>query len=263
MTGQPHESVVFDRAVDYYDQTRGYPPGVADQIAATIARAGSLTPNSRVLEAGVGTGRVALPLAPLVGRYFGIDLSRAMISRLLAKRTDEALYVAEADAGRLPFAARAFDAIIAVHIFHLIPTWRAVLDDMRRVLRPGGVLLHAGDGLNRAFEVLWNVWQPYAAPDEAAAGIPFDRQHNSIIEAGWEQVGEVGRHTFQVSRTPAGYLAGVQRRIWSSMWRMTDEEHRNAVSAVEAAIAEHYPDAEQPRTFEQTFEVKVYRPVAN
>ena len=46
MTG----SVSFDRAADIYDETRGFPPGIAAHVGALLRDAGHLTPESRVLD---------------------------------------------------------------------------------------------------------------------------------------------------------------------------------------------------------------------
>src|SRR5215218_7987283 len=97
------QSIAFDRAADYYDQTRAFPPGDEKRAAALLARAGGFTTADHVLEIGVGTGRIALPLAPHVGAIFGIDLSLPMMQRLASKRTGEAIYLTHADATRLPF----------------------------------------------------------------------------------------------------------------------------------------------------------------
>lgn len=83
------ESVAFDRAADYYDATRAFPSGVEQEAAAAIVRAGKLTNSSRVLEIGIGTGRIALPLARHVGEIYGIDLSRPMLLRLRTKQQNE------------------------------------------------------------------------------------------------------------------------------------------------------------------------------
>ena len=64
----PKDSVAFDRAAGYYDNTRGFPAGVEGEIGALMAQAGDLSSASRVLEIGVGTGRIALPVAPHRGQ---------------------------------------------------------------------------------------------------------------------------------------------------------------------------------------------------
>lgn len=134
--------VSFDRAASYYDATRGFPAGVENQVAEMIAETGQLTPTSRVLEIGVGTGRIALPLANHVGGMYGIDIAPEMLNILRQKQQNEPLYVTWGDASRLPFPDHSFDAAVDVHVFHLIPTWREVLTELQRVLKPNAQLLH-------------------------------------------------------------------------------------------------------------------------
>src|SRR5262245_32739176 len=114
-------SVSFDRAAEYYDQTRGFPPGVENPATALFMKAGNLTSHSRVLEIGVGTGRIALPLVSQVGSFFGIDISPAMMHRLRSKPGGEKIALIQGDALHLPFADASLDAVVAVHVFHLIP----------------------------------------------------------------------------------------------------------------------------------------------
>lgn len=79
------QAVNFDRAAAFYDETRGFPIGVERQVAQLITKTAGLTPESRVLEIGIGTGRIARPLAQYVRGIVGVDLSRAMLQRLLAQ----------------------------------------------------------------------------------------------------------------------------------------------------------------------------------
>src|SRR6185436_14302081 len=106
------QSIVFDRAATYYDDTRGFPPGVEQDVAKTIVRVGTLTPTSRVLEVGIGTGRIALPLAKHIGAVYGLDLSHPMMLRLQEKQTDETIYLIQGDATHLPYANHSFDAAV-------------------------------------------------------------------------------------------------------------------------------------------------------
>jgi SAM-dependent methyltransferase len=67
-----------------YDTSEGemFDPMVIDTAVGVLAE---LAPGGRALEFGIGTGRIALPLARRGLRVHGIDLSRAMVARLLAK----------------------------------------------------------------------------------------------------------------------------------------------------------------------------------
>src|SRR5215472_17237807 len=55
--------VGFDRAASFYDATRGLPTGVPEQVRDQIVRRTGAGQNTRFLEIGVGTGRIALPFA--------------------------------------------------------------------------------------------------------------------------------------------------------------------------------------------------------
>ena len=77
--------ISFDRAVDYYDATRGYPPGVAERLRNAIIAALELSQSAQILEAGVGTGRIAIPFIEAGYFYAGVDLSRRMMGQLRRK----------------------------------------------------------------------------------------------------------------------------------------------------------------------------------
>ncbi len=136
-------SIVFDRAINYYDQTRALPPAVADKPIEALIQETACKPGDRVLEVGVGTGRIALPLAGKIGRVIGIDLSFAMMNVLRDKlaSNNPAIDLAQADVLHLPFPDNSIDVIYAVHLFHLVKGWENGIAEARRVLKPGGHLL--------------------------------------------------------------------------------------------------------------------------
>jgi SAM-dependent methyltransferase len=75
-------------------------PGAADAAAGFLAELAGRTARSghgRALEFGIGTGRIALPLAHRGVEVHGIDLSEAMVARLLAKPGGDAIGVTIGD----------------------------------------------------------------------------------------------------------------------------------------------------------------------
>lgn len=86
----------------------------------------------RCLEVGAGNGA----FQHMVSDYTGIDITSAT-SHLF----DQPFYVASATA--LPFSDSSFDAIWSLAVLEHIPEPQRALDEIRRVLRPGGVLLLA------------------------------------------------------------------------------------------------------------------------
>jgi septum formation protein len=119
-----------------YDDTRG---GAARAQAAAEAVHELLPPDAnRVLELAAGTGSVGAELVALGNLVHGFDLSTAMLQHAKVRLPG---HVAAADATRLPVADRRTDAVIAIWLLHLLDDSAAILAEVARVLRPGGVFL--------------------------------------------------------------------------------------------------------------------------
>jgi SAM-dependent methyltransferase len=254
-------SVVFDRAAGYYDATRGFPPGVEGRVAELFAQAGALGPASRVLEIGVGTGRIALPLAARVGTYAGADLSAPMLGQLVAKRGALPIHLVRADATRLPFAGGGFDAVIAVHVFHLIPGWREVLAGAARLLRPGGLLLHGADDNSRDFAS--KRWRERFSgqPGAENVGVARGQLERFPEDEGWLPAG-VHRVAFSRRIRPREIVALLAGRCWSLAWRLSDEELAAAVEDLRETLLAEVGDMEREIEIETGFWVRAYRPPA-
>jgi ubiquinone/menaquinone biosynthesis C-methylase UbiE len=253
-------SVVFDRAADYYDRTRGFPPGVEDDAVALVAGAGGFTSRSRVIEVGIGTGRIALPLARHVGAIYGIDLSRPMLDRLVSKQQGKRVYPLMGDATHLPFPDQAFDGAVAVHFFHLVPTWADVLRELARVLRPNAPLVHSWNERD-ADERFDRVWQYTTGKERGAErGVPFAKKRTFLQESGWTPIGEEQIFRYTIYKAPQQYLDNLRDRLWSRTWTMSDEELNEGVAKVQAYIAENYADPTVPQPVQAGFHVQAYLP---
>jgi ubiquinone/menaquinone biosynthesis C-methylase UbiE len=95
-----------------------------------------------VLEVAVGTG-LNLPLYPQDVTLTGIDLSDRMldIARARAEQIGRAVTLQQADAHALPFADASFDTVVCTFGLCAIPDIDAAVDEMVRVLPPGGRLI--------------------------------------------------------------------------------------------------------------------------
>lgn len=128
----------YDRASGNYD--RGEPLQrfvIGDVRARLCGRA-----EGRVLEVAVGTGQ-NLEHYPSGVELTGVDLSTGMLARARARAAGLGLRaeLAEGDAQNLAFGDRAFDTVLCAMALCTIPDQRRALAEMRRVLRPGGLLL--------------------------------------------------------------------------------------------------------------------------
>lgn len=137
--------ISFDRVSDIYDATRGFPPGISEQITDFILNLVSATPETKFYETGIGTGRIAVPIAKRGYSYTGIDVSEKMLAELHQKLegVSHKLTAIQGDATALPFEENSFDVALTVHVFHLISNWKEALAEIRRVLKSGGIYLYS------------------------------------------------------------------------------------------------------------------------
>jgi phosphatidylethanolamine/phosphatidyl-N-methylethanolamine N-methyltransferase len=172
----------YARWARIYDRAFGVISAPARRRAITALNA---LPDGRVLEVGVGTG-LALPHYRPGLRVVGIDLSPEMLARARAKverdRLDhvEALIEMDAEAMELPDAS--FDAAVAMFVASVVPNPRRMMAEMRRVVRPGGVILlvnHflAPPGIRRGIERMM-------APFSRALGWHPDFAMEALLSAG-------------------------------------------------------------------------------
>lgn len=134
-----------DRFADVYDDWYGDVTDVAactEHLAALVARLGG----GPVLELGIGSGRLALPLARRGVEVHGVDASAAMLERLQAKPGAATVTATLGDMATLdlddppPFAV----VFAAFNTFFNLPSEAAQLQCLRRagqLLRPGGAVV--------------------------------------------------------------------------------------------------------------------------
>lgn len=108
---------------------------LVDILDARLGGAGRV----ELLDVGCGIANAHKQLVNRVGKLSGIDVSSESIA--LARQNNPGIQYDLFDGTHLPFADRSYSAAFAVNVFHHVPIAQrpALVDDIRRVLRPGGL----------------------------------------------------------------------------------------------------------------------------
>jgi ubiquinone/menaquinone biosynthesis C-methylase UbiE len=140
-------TLMYDWSAKAYERIKQYRSGDEQWfLGIPLARSLELIPAPLVLDVATGTGRLPRALLrqpPFEGRVIGLDLSRRMLAEAVdrtAQFADRLTYIWQ-DARNLPFDDDTFDAVTCLEALEFTPDPQAVLAELVRVLRPGGVLL--------------------------------------------------------------------------------------------------------------------------
>ena len=126
----------YDDFAGWYENKRskGY-HALIDRLELDIIR--PLAVERDVLEVGCGTGLIMKELQGQVKSIQGIDISEQMLEKARARGLDVCQGIAE----KLPWSENSFDLVYSVKVLSHVENIREALNEMNRVLRPGGYLV--------------------------------------------------------------------------------------------------------------------------
>lgn len=255
----------FDRVADIYDATRSLPPQVSEQIADGIFASVGAGPDTCFLEPGIGTGRMALPLARLGLTYTGIDISDGMMEQLRAKASSESLNIRleHGDVTDLPFPDASFDVVLIAHLLHLVPEWRKALADIWRVTVPGGHVVMAGNHHvpDDPGDAIRRQWHEYAremdAPLRPSYGTWNAVNAELTTQGCYTAVYRVAE--WDTEFVPAELIEKQRSRMFSHSWDLPDETLQAVHDKLLGWAHERYGDLERSLVEHQEFWISVSR----
>ncbi|MEO6394769.1 MAG: methyltransferase domain-containing protein [Devosia sp.] len=124
---------------DGYEQLMGR---WSQRLAPLFLDFAGLEPGEAVLDVGCGTGSLTFELAKRADlrEIRAIDYAPAFVEAARHRNTDPRVTIEQADATALPFADGAFDRAMALLVLHFVPDAGRAIAEMRRVVRPKGVV---------------------------------------------------------------------------------------------------------------------------
>lgn len=248
------DSVSFDRAVEYYDKTRALPDEATTRLVELAAAELS---GRRTLEIGAGTGRIAVPLRARGVEVIGLDLSRPMLERLVAKNAD--VPVLQGDATRLPLGDSSVGAVVCVHVLHLIREWRRAFDEVARVLEPGGVALVDTGGWHRdSRSQLEERFSEAAGIDEPFIGATNGEEvdEHAATRGMTVRLLDAVATTYEISW--GEIIHRLREGLYSFTWRTDEATRHRAADEVMRWAADEFGDLDEPRQLDLKVQWRAY-----
>jgi ubiquinone/menaquinone biosynthesis C-methylase UbiE len=260
MTSSYH-AISFNTVAPRYNQINALPEAAAATLGEALAAL--VPPGAPALDMGCGAGRVAIPAAAAGLPVVGVDLEGAMLREALTSATALPFTAARGTITRLPFAGASFNAVLSINVLHLVPEWRAVLDEAVRVLRPGGLFIQGRDWLDpdscagllrsKLREVVMSL-EPGLRPTAAASP--------AVLAAALSELGGVTEPELAAARwdapiSPAELLRQMAARAYNETWMLGDELLGAAMARLEAWAAETWSELEQAQPVERRFHLIV------
>jgi SAM-dependent methyltransferase len=217
-------AISFDRVAERYDSTRGLPDEVMKVVIAAFEKI--MSRDTLVLDAGVGTGRFALPLQERGFEVVGLDVASKM---LLKAREKGVQNLCRGDLCSLPFMDSSFQFTMSVHVLHLIKNWRCALSEIGRVTTDEFLSILSLKENSPAQEVR-------KVYEEACGQLGYEVRHVGMRERELPDILHpdsykdiiVYEHTMDVE----SLVEGFQERLFSNLWSVPEDIHEQAMEVV-------------------------------
>lgn len=252
-------SVPFDRAVEYYDRTRGLSDEASREMVALLSA--ELGGRGRCLEIGVGTGLVALPLAEAGVPMVGVDLSAPMLGKLVEKAGGRAPFpLVRADATALPFADDVFGAAVVRHLLHLIPAWERAIAELARVIRRGGTALVATGDIPSAWREVTEHFVARVGHEPFARGL--DLRELARLDDALALHGGVPRNLPEIpdrmQQSLDTFIDQMADGLHSWTWEVDEPTRREAAAEVRRWALERFGTLDPPEARDVAIEWRAY-----
>lgn len=259
----------YNQIASIYDATRPLPARISRQVADSILDLVAATSQTKFLEPGIGTGRMALPIIQRGYDYTGVDISREMMDQLPRKLggLPDNLTLVQADAANLPFSDRSFDVVLTTHILHCLPDWQQGLSEIRRVLKPTGYYL-AWENLQtdhqREFESHLRRLLAQRQPESQELVFtqkpiqqPFGDGLKQALIAQGATVKTITAARWQIEQTVGELLSIYQSRAFGLCWTVPEPVFLEVMDAFRVWCQQHYGSEEVVLASEATFDLTV------
>jgi SAM-dependent methyltransferase len=238
------------RPPEAYARSRAFPPEAERLIGESLSTL--LSPQSRVVDLGAGTGRMAHLLLARGFSVWAVDRSVEMLRYLRAHRPSSAgrLQPIQADIERLPLASGWADAVLSVHVLHLVTDAEGALAEASRLLHPQGLFLlgwtdHDPDDPSQRIHERWKTILAGRGLGHPGRLAWIERADAWLRDRFVAQVTVVAAHWAR-QRAPRAQLDTISDRLHPYFIRIPDDTYRSAFAQLEAWSAAEFPSLDRP-----------------
>jgi SAM-dependent methyltransferase len=238
------------RDAERYEQLMGR---WSRRLAPSLIRFGGLGDGDRVLDMGCGTGSLSFALSEFanVASASGIDLTESYVAAARVRNSDPRFTFDVGDERALPYPNASFDRAFSLLVLHFIPDARRAVEEMCRVVRPGGSVTAAvwdDYGGQLSARIIWDIagvldptlerplFRPLNGPGEMAA-LWRDLGLRDV-----EQVGLLTHMEFQSFEDYWAPFAGGEGPHGQYVVRLPDEQRDALREHVRRAYVANRPD---------------------
>ncbi len=207
---------LFDRLAPGYDELLPFFSSFGREIVAVLDPA----PASELLDVGAGRGAVSAAAVSSGCRVTAVDAAPHMVELLWREHPDVVARVMHAES--LDFPTDSFDIAVGAFVIHLVDNPAAALSEVRRVLRPGGVVAVTMPGpyedggrwdrfnaLVAEYEARVSTGEPFGRPLDVAVALRaagFVDVHEEHVEMHLPVESPLRLWDFQMSHGFAGFV---------------------------------------------------------
>lgn len=206
-----------------YARNRDLHPGV---LRALIA-GGEITPTSRVLEVGCGTGNYVNALQGAGCARWGIDPSEQMLG--WARRRSREVAFQQGAAEQLDFPDASFDFVFSVDVIHHVRDRAAYFGEAARILAPGGRLCTVTESVDDIRHRLHSRYFPESVDVEVARYASIAMLRSEMRSAGFGAITD--QHVDLASQVTDA--TPYRERAFSSLHLISDEAFARGIARLE------------------------------
>ncbi|HLY26733.1 MAG TPA: class I SAM-dependent methyltransferase [Aggregatilineales bacterium] len=223
-----------DSIADTCDASRLWPQ--AALIGFTAALAYLLAPDAEdgsglSLEIGVGDGRIARQVRQRRVPVLGLDIGARPLARFanyVGSGAASTLGLIQGDAVSLPFPDATFSSVYTVNLFQFVEEWERGLDEVKRVLRPGGQYINGTSSevatdVSNHMEVGWEtILKRNHLEVTARPGVRSRFLFDSALRERGASMENVPVCRWTEGYTPRHRLESMRMRLSSATWKIPD-----------------------------------------